>query len=398
MNYFIAILISISISGLDIYLAKNGIVPIQPSLFNFLTCLLIIAVNKDKLVWNKHMNYIMFAFIVLATYPLFQSVILINEANIDPTFLFLPSLGAIIVASTSIFFYIHQVEKKHEIIYFSLLLAYFIIFGSLLIDIIAPSTFSKLSTRAAGINRNPNNTYIRLILITIGLLTLTKTKKNKILLLTLMTIGVLLTLSRGGLVLTVLVWIVLIATKFETTRKKLLSVNSAFTIVLILTPIYLIKDLIYDILTSIDAFSNPTSKSRIDKLFGKSELFESNDARIGVTKDYLELIMDRPILGYGAGFSSDNNFIDLATHNVYTRLWVEIGIIGLLMYLCIIITIGILGLRYKRPYLILLSIIVMLMGFFTNTLVDSRTVLIIIPICVIFNIELDYDKKGIKKA
>jgi len=60
------------------------------------------------------------------------------------------------------------------------------------------------------------------------------------------------------------------------------------------------------------------------------------DPRVKLISGYIDLISDRPFLGYGTGFVTSRAWQDDGPHNMYLALWVENGVVGLSAYVMLL--------------------------------------------------------------
>lgn len=137
--------------------------------------------------------------------------------------------------------------------------------------------------------------------------------------------GILLTGSRGALI-AIVVAVIIGLFSYKKDIKSILKII-AFLILLIIMGYFALKILPDELITN---------RFNLNILFGQNELASHSHSRYKIWGYALELIIDKPILGYGLGnfFSAIATIYRVcASHNMYILLMVEGGIIGFLIFL-----------------------------------------------------------------
>lgn len=118
---------------------------------------------------------------------------------------------------------------------------------------------------------------------------------------------------------------------------------------------------------------NVTILSRIEYLVSGQGFFDVEDPRIQLAKKYIDLWLQKPLLGFGtaATYSGDFNIVG-ATHNLYIKILVENGLLGLIMFLVALITCLFVSSNPIRFGVYIGWLVVIGWGFFANSLLDNR--------------------------
>lgn len=76
-------------------------------------------------------------------------------------------------------------------------------------------------------------------------------------------------------------------------------------------------------------FKTAEARHRIEILAGRSALIAPHESRVRLAEGYVRMISEKPLLGHGTGFIRSQ---PRGPHNMFLRMWVELGIIGLAAY------------------------------------------------------------------
>jgi O-antigen ligase len=239
---------------------------------------------------------------------------------------------------------------------------------------------NNVVTRGAGFAENPNSSAQRILFLFTILTFLFTQKKYKILLLVLAVVFVFLTLSRSGILILLIVFLLYHISNygdyinFSKVRKGLF--RTSFFFLILILGFFNSIDFIVDY---VPAFQHRAALQRIEQIQGRSEFIsdgdESNEGRLRIAKDYFHLFLKQPF-GYGTGMSFNRDFYIHSTHNTYLRFLIDFGIIGLIIFLLFIIRHISTAFRDGDTTYISYILIIVLGGFFTNTLMENRTFII----------------------
>lgn len=248
------------------------------------------------------------------------------------------------------------------------------IVGSILIDANYPGTFSSLEARAAGFGVNPNRGAAISAILLIGVLDWQKPRISMMACIwsLLSFAGVFMTMSRSGILLLGLVGTLYLR---QCIRRNGIGTLVVMSGLVVSAGSYLI--------VAADA-----AKSSLPLFEGKSSranLFNgeinsmdtSDDARIYLIYEYLDMISQRPLSGHGTGFTESNEH---GAHNIYLARWVDNGVVGVGAYLLLLGLMLRLGLRAKSWECIATSLFVLVYGCFTHNLLEQKNVLLFMAI------------------
>lgn len=391
--YIIGIVYSIILAGLDIYLAKKEYLYSAMAVNIIISIAAIIQYSKQVTIDRFTKQYIVLL-IVFALWNSINTLIVgINYSNI--TYVLLPFAGILILLGMEYYFNKLNMIKKYYLITI-IGVAYIIVLGGIIIDIIKPGTYSSLLTRAAGINVNANNAALRLILLNIPMVVMLKSRKSRICIMITTSLGVIFTLSRAGIIYVMIQWIFMWINNHQLNVWSIIGIRTKMFYIIIFVLLFIAgRDVLYNTITSVSIFDNYTSKKRINKILLKDDYYNVDDERIQITKVYFQMISANPIVGYGAGYSANNNITNIATHNIYTKIWLESGIMGLALYHSMYVVLFINAARNKKPSIILLILIITIAGMFTNTLMDNRTLYGVLIITIMLSKKMVQNEKVI---
>jgi O-antigen ligase len=118
-------------------------------------------------------------------------------------------------------------------------------------------------------------------------------------------------------------------------------------------------------------------------LYGGGEVF--NDPYRGPLLDhYVQLAGRQPWAGYGAGETLMNATarapLHLGPHNMYVRMWVDTGVIGLVLYMAFVTSIIGLGIQRKSVATVMTGTLVALYGAFSHNVTDNKALLILVGV------------------
>jgi O-antigen ligase len=334
----IAIALFPPLTAADLYLSadRSGILPVNATAITFL-CLasvfgliLLFALAHDR-GRNLCLTY-------LATAPVLSAFALLTMVRLaggflpgaywegDGKFVYLPLFDFVVLIFAVGIASVPAFRQYHRAILIVCLLA---AAGSIFVDVFYPGTFSKLYTRPAGFMKNPNSGAATATILAIAAVDWTRSRASDMLLWVIAGTAVVATLSRGGMVLfavTFLLYNIVIARSgSQIYAKRLLMVLVAMAIVVGLYSIANLGSTVY-------SAENRRVQLLAALLSGESGVL-TDDSRVELVSRYIDIISERPILGYGSGFATAQG---KAPHNTFLLLWVENGIPGLACYVILL--------------------------------------------------------------
>lgn len=229
--------------------------------------------------------------------------------------------------------------------------------------------------RAAGFFINANNAAYALVIMCIAIIPFASAS-FRVIILTLMLLGVVPTLSRSGIIFSLIV--VLMWIYFKQLAFRQLSVFSITAPVLIIIGISLFEFGLGAENTNLD---NITERLHFFSSFGDEGYDYSYEERKYVTELAWKIFFENPVLGAGIGATS-NLVAFQSTHNMYLLFLAEQGLLGFTMYLALIFIILIRGFRLLKNgfnrkdkdigfALFIFGIYYVFIGFFSHNLLDD---------------------------
>ena len=216
------------------------------------------------------------------------------------------------------------IRKYHRIVFLFFLCGMTI---SIWIDTISPGYFSASATRAAGFAINSNLAATAVLFVGIAAVDWKENRPLNFACLIITGLGIFLTLSAGGLffyVLTIGLYVLFVLRKSFSFAQIIMG---ALVVVILGVSGFLVKDRLF---SGDGLMATKTTQDRLNEFMsiasGDMTFVEQHD-RIDLIRDYLLLISEKPILGYGTKFSST---LHNGTHNLFLLYWVENGLVGLL--------------------------------------------------------------------
>ena len=247
---------------------------------------------------------------------------------------------------------------------------------SILVDVRYPGTFSFLETRAAGFGVNPNIGAALVVLLLVGVLdwkrpTLSVMACGWCLVAFL---GVFMTLSRSGILVLGIVGMLYV--------RLCLRQNGMGTVVVLCGLAFSIggyvtisSDAAKRILPMLEG-----SHSRTNFFSGEFDAMDvREDTRVYLVYDYLKMVEERPLLGWGTGL---NYSMDAGSHNMFLARWVENGIPGLGAYLLLIFMLYRIGRKFQSWECIAVAAFLAAESFFSHNLLEDKSLLLVMSISV----------------
>ena len=367
----------------DIYLSKQGLLPLRPTLLCVLLMLPLVAAAtlRDLLcerplacaitVFRRNALILIF-FVLLVMTSLLLSLHPTSYWRENARWIFLYLYDFAIVLLAMLLPLNRTVQKAFPWFAFAGLAA---LLASLVFDLLYPGTFSTVISRAAGFPENSNMAALTLVMLASAALRYGArgARLGDISVLSLTGLGVFVTLSRSG----ILVYFVLLsAYVYFAFVARGSGLKSAFTFIctaVILVLIFLVS--IPLIVEESEMFSLYTAKARIAAFSGKRSIIDaSGTSRLSAADEAFRLINKSPIIGHGTGFSRR---MDELPHNMYLQQWVNNGLIGLFAYVgLLLISFWIFTRRKFAPGQTFIAII-MLASIFSHTILDQRPFLLL---------------------
>jgi O-antigen ligase len=184
-------------------------------------------------------------------------------------------------------------------------------------------------SRAAGLPEDPNSAAFLIVLAAALLLNRTQNRWVSAGVLALAGAGVLCTLSRGGLVLLLLLVVArpllpVVSGGIGVRRSHLVAAGAGLAALLaaVLAASWLTD-------RGLGIFGRRTTQERVELLASGSWL-RPQEERLASLGEYWQLIAEAPLAGHGTGFSYT---LPRGPHNRFVLEWVNVGVLGLAAYL-----------------------------------------------------------------
>ena len=245
---------------------------------------------------------------------------------------------------------------------------------SIFIDARYPGTFSSLETRAAGFGINPNRGSAITVMVLIGALDWQRPRisVSTICWGMLALAAVFLTLSRSGVLM-----LGVVGTSYVRLCVRRNGMGS----------LVLLGGLAFGVggyaLIAADAAQQvlpmfESAGSRANLFSGQLDAMDtSEDSRLLLIHEYLDMIFEHPILGWGTGFTYGN---ELGAHNMFLARWVDNGIFGLGAYVALIWLTFRAGRTHGSWECMTVGLFVFAYSFFTHNLLEQKNMLLIMAI------------------
>ena len=245
-----------------------------------------------------------------------------------------------------------------------------VLLASVLWDMAYPATFSLASGRAAGFQRNPNETALALVLLAAMAIEYRRVCLIDLVVLFLAFVGVFGTLSRGGM----LMFAIILANYvyFTGRGRRLQQIVLAPAIVIV--GIGLTQMTASSLIEWSGMFADSNAQHRLAILSFDDKVYEADDSRVSIVPYYLALIEQSPIVGHGTGFSSA---LPLGAHNSYLGYWVNNGIFGLLFFVWFLVSLMVLSWRRGFTPGLVLAQLAMVAGLFFHALLELTSFLVL---------------------
>ncbi|HEX2526680.1 MAG TPA: O-antigen ligase family protein [Geminicoccus sp.] len=251
--------------------------------------------------------------------------------------------------------------------------AFLVLGASVIADLIFPGTFSVRSYRPAGLTTDANVTAATLLMILPFCLRYDRFRAGSIVLMVAGFMLVMLTLSRSGLMMwAVLAGIYVLAAGRRRPFHTLLLIAAFVAAAVSLMIVFA------DLVASLDIARMPEVERRIDQLLMRTDVL-ADDYRPALLRYFLQIALQEPLVGqgtgYALGFAKPGAPFGLGPHNIYLREWIDLGMVGLVLYLLIPGSALIAAWARRSPLLLAVAVIMLIGGLFSHTVIDSKSTL-----------------------
>jgi O-antigen ligase len=256
-------------------------------------------------------------------------------------------------------------EHRHKKFRWYLLLAFAVIAATVFVDVVDPGTFSLTSDRAAGIATNPNTAAFLLVALCCAIISFDEVRPLDFAVVVVTTLGVLATLSRGGVVMlsVVLLSYGILVVKSGWRRGTRFAFGYGVALLLLITATYGAMQRLLDQ----ELFA--TGTSRIHILQDRERLFDPQESRIAVAITSWNLIRESPLVGYGSGFTYR---MPVGPHNIFLSRWLDNGLLGFVTVVWLFGAMALTFFRRRSKAGLVFTTVIMFEGFFSHNLFEER--------------------------
>ncbi|MBC3758986.1 O-antigen ligase family protein [Hyunsoonleella sp. SJ7] len=397
MKYILGTLLILFASYADIFLHRIHIIPVPPASFLiplfFGLFIMNYSIKDFSNTFKSHsFKFLLFIIIISIVY----SALTRAEMFIITQEIVLNIITLILYSFALHFFTVESKEKVLFVVGGALL----VLGGSLLYDFFIglPEYSKKLSeaVRKGGFGENPNQAASGIKFLALCVLVLVnKNKTWRYLVIVFMLVAVFLTLSRSGMASVIL--ILIFGTMNEWSSEFKIKPRTVFVsglkLVLMMSILFMALVSFSEVIKeNFPEFSRGAAGERMDMFLGKSKVTIDEGGRAGgrslLLVKYWNEFQDNP-LGYGTGYTADQRFNHLNTHNYFLSLAVNFGILTLIVFL-IYLVYGIkLAFETPQAYYAIFVALIVFEGFIAHNIWYTRTLII----CLAFFDSTIYRKK-----
>jgi O-antigen ligase len=385
---FTGFVLIVSLTSLDLYLYRSGISPIIPSALSFVLLVILVTFNIliDYLTRPGNIclkalfriRPVLFSFSILVfislAYALAPDAYWEHEDRYIKLYIQLIAvfiMGAMVVVTPGFI-------KHYRKIFFICAMALNI---SIITDVLSPGYFYgvKAIYRASGFIENPNEACLIATLLTICAVDWKDKSLFNIVIFIFSGIAVFATLSRSGLA--IYLFTILYYIKANSNWKIFLRKKNPMIMLFAIVIFFGVVDTTNMLSLGEGALLQDDTAYRaigaLMNVFNPDDTGATDNIRVDLFYYHLDLIADRPVVGYGMKYYLNTN---LGSHNIFLSQWLEYGILGLISVLAFL-WITYLYFKQKRDLRGKAFVIIFIMsGFFSHNMFDSHALIIMLAL------------------
>lgn len=381
-HLFMAAFVAIFFAYVDLYLFNSGAISI-PAAYIFLALLtgfgvvlLIQAAVSARLKGEIIALYAAHAWVLAALVAIMFCTFLfafLPGAYWDegPRYLLFPVYDSLVILFAMLLA-VPQHHRRHFHQY--LLCAFVVLLASVFVDAYYPGTFTLVPDRAAGFAENPNTAAFVLVLLCSCLVDFQRQRLRNLVLMALTSLGVLVTLSRGGGILLGLLFAFYAYRIVSLNRHRPGRLLRRATALAVLVAIIYVTGAF--LVRRADMFAL-SFQPRLEMLYGTQELVASDDDRIGLLITSIGVLAKSPVLGYGTGYTYS---MVAGPHNIYLQQWINNGLPGLLAYLMLLGTCVLVFWKRQFSRGLVFVGLVAVHGLFNHNILEERAFLALLGV------------------
>ena len=294
-----------------------GISPIKPALFTFgsvFFCIVVSLMNRPKLCLAT------LGVALLPAVRFFDAMVLrrFDSSAQDQVAMDLARMMLVIIATMAVL----STEKWQKTTLWAAVFAMLLTTGSEIYEAMGMAKFTSINGRYAGFNGHPNFPPVVLCEMLGIIFALSKNFRFNCLMIGVAIPGVGLTYGRSGMVVLVLMCGVYI---LMNARRNLgfLALVAAITIPALGAGVAVLQSK-----TGQGAMKDKNTADRLDAILNLDFEKLKSPERAKDVADAWEATMEKPVFGHGTGISGTL----FAPHNEYVSLWMEMGLVGLVLF------------------------------------------------------------------
>lgn len=317
------------ISGATACLYEHGQFPLKPRDFT----LGLAALNLLLVLFNRpSFKPAVLALLIIPTIRLLDSSMLQRYSNYllgdhSVAVMILANVWLVTVVSLCVL----ATESWRTVAYRAALAIILLDSGSVLYEALGMAKYSQINGRFAGFLTQPNDAIIVLCLMLGIVLTLNRHFWQSAATIAVGAVAVGLTLSRSGMMVFALMIMVWLLMNLRQNFGKIVIVVAA-SVPAIIAGVALLTQMA----SSRNFGTDKNAKDRIEAIFGGSTDKMESGERMKDLNDAWEAVTQQPVFGHGTGCASSH----WQPHNQWVAIWLDIGVMGPLMYLSVLVFIS----------------------------------------------------------
>ncbi len=387
VGFIIFLSVTFFTSVVDLALGRAGVMPMQPT-FLALVLLAIIAVivflqaAARPALWSALSKALVASTPQFVCYVIVAAVALLGAALpgaywIDNgKWILLIPYGFLIWFCTLV---IASNPNYRKWAHAGLVGGFILLCGSVIYEIFFPATFSNLNERASGFAGNSNFGALCTCMLCATVLHYGRGGRRvaDLVLLGMTAIAVLATQSRSGMAeyaILLMFWI------WSCLTDKNFSVREALRLMLLVLITLVVMTVLFSLVLKGSLLFSGEGNRIARILSGKTVDDGSGDERVGAALNALRLVSEAPILGHGTGHTRT---MPVLPHNQYLQQWVNNGLVGLLAYICMLLS-GLFSFGRSRYLAGAAFISIVIVGsVFSHNILDQRTFIMSFAILIV---------------
>ena len=371
-GFLLAIAVSIPFSKMDAWASSVGYMPIPAWIFSLAMLMGVYLlkgagnINRSLSVVSK--NKVVFGVLLLVSLMYLVSIWTDQSAG---------EMGVYFLNLFNVFYLFLLVGLGRDIVKYRRIvfgMALMLIEGSLFVDVVSPGTFSESIYRAAGFAVNPNGAALNMLFSLVCFMDFKRLMKSDVILVVVSLPLMMYTSSRAGLLLLVLLLLVILTVLVRQKVVSKLSIIVSSFFVIIAAQYFFVN---YFFNTAL--FDSEFVLQRINP-FAQGEVIARDNSRFEVLVEYMDIIVNNPLMGVGPGFNASRAETGLLAHNTIVNLMAEIGGLALPLIVFLMSSFVITAWRSRLVFAWIFVVLIFSYLFVNNFLFSNRSFLVLLAI------------------